>query len=178
MRKISAIFLILASFAGPAGAHQDRIVHVESDGAMPDIPARFGQARLILEGLGSDKPLIQLRIGANQTTLPLCVARMIRTTRAADIRVTGSWDRDKRASLPDYLNIQFLDPGRDPKRRYNSSHEFLFDLHNAGLIDAKVFESSPAGNGGRFSALKLPAGCELNVNGIKEPAASETSAGM
>jgi hypothetical protein len=163
MRNVSAIIVILALFAGPASAHRDRILHVEADGSIPDIPASFGEARLILEGLGSNKPLIQLRIGANQTTLPPCVARMIRTTRAADIQVTGSWVHDEKASLPDYLNIQFFDPGHDSKRSYNASHQFLFNLHNARLIDAKAFEANLAGNGGRFRALKLPAGCELDV---------------
>jgi hypothetical protein len=164
MRKVSAIFVILALFAGPAGAHRDRIVHVEADGSMPDIPAQFGQARLILEGLGSDQPVIQLKIGANQTTLPACVARMIRTTSAADIQVTGSWHHDEKATLPYYLDIQFLDPGHDPKRRYSSSHQFLFNLHDARLIDAKAFEANQAGNGGQFGVLKLPAGCDLNIN--------------
>jgi len=162
MRKVSATLLILALFAGSAEAHRDLILQVNADGAMPDIPAKFGQARLIVEGLGSERPLIQLRIGPHQTTLPLCVARMIRSRSAAEIRVTGSWYHDETTSLPYYLDIQFFDPGYDPKRSYNSSHKFLFNLHNAKLIHATTFKATKAGNGGQGIGLTLPPGCNLD----------------
>lgn len=162
MRKFSATLLILALFAGSAEAHRDRILHVKADGSIPDIPTEFGQARLIVKGLGSEKPLIQLRIGSHQTTLPPCVAQMIRTRSAAEIQVTGSWYHDEKASLPYYLDVQFFDPGYDPKRSYNSSHEFLFNLHNAKLINAKTFKATEAGDGGQSMALTLPPGCNLD----------------
>jgi hypothetical protein len=139
-RVVGATLLSFALCAGPAEAHRDRILHVKADGSIPDIPAEFGKVRLTLEGLGSNHPLIQLRIGTHQTTLPLCVANMIRTTSAAEIRVTGSWYHDEKNSLPYYLDIQFFEPGYDPKRSYNSSHTFLFNLHNAKLIDAGAFK--------------------------------------
>ena len=162
MRKFSATLLILALFAGSAEAHRDRILHVKADGSIPDIPTKFGQARLIVEGLGSEKPLIQLRIGSHKTTLPLCVAQMIRTRTAAEIQVTGSWYHDEKTSLPYYLDVQFFDPGYDPKRSYNSSQEFLFNLHNAKLIDATAFKATSAGDGGQRKALALPPGCKLD----------------
>ena len=162
MRKVSATLLILAVFAGAAEAHRDRILHVKADGSMPDIPAEFGQARLIVEGLGSGKPFIQLRIGPHQTTLPLCVARMIRSRSAADIQVTGSWYHDEKTSLPYYLDVQFFDPGYDPKRSYNSSQKFLFNLHNAKLIHATTFKATKVGDGGHGMALTLPPGCNLD----------------
>jgi len=139
-----------------------RILHVNADGSMPDVPAEFGQARLILKGLGSKQPFIQLRIGAHQTILPVCVTQIIRTTSAADIRVTGSWYHEEKPSLPYYLDVQFFDPGYDPKRSYNSGHEFLFNLHNAKLIDATILKATRPGDGGRRMALKLPPGCGLD----------------
>jgi hypothetical protein len=163
MRKFSVTLVILALLAGPAGAHRDRILHIEADGSIQDIPAAFGPARLVLKGLGSDEPLVQLRIRENQTTLPSCVTRMIRTTDVAEIRVTGSWYHDEKKSLPYYLGIQFFDPGYDPKRNCNSSHEFLFNLHNAKLIHARTFEANQSGNGGQSRALELPADCKLNM---------------
>jgi hypothetical protein len=164
MRKFSVLLSILALFVGPAEAHKDRVLHIEADGSIPDVPAAFGPARLIVEGLDSVKPLIQLRIGANQSTLPDCVARTIRTANAAEIQVSGSWNHDEKGPLPYYLNIRFFDPGYDPKRRYNSSHEFLFNLHNAKIIHAEEFEANQSGNGGQSRTLKLPMGCDLNTN--------------
>lgn len=163
MKKIGATLLTLALLANPAAAHRDRILHVEADGSIPDIPAEFGPARLILEGLGSEKPSIQLQIGQHQTTLPSCVAQMVRTKSVADLQLTGSWYHDEKKSLPYYLNIKFYSPGYDPKRNYNSGHEFLFNLHNAKLIRATAFEANQSGNGGQGMALILSPGCKLEV---------------
>jgi hypothetical protein len=162
MRSIGATLLIVALFAGPAKAHEDRILHVNADGSIPAIPAKFGKARLIMAGLGTNRPFVQLRIGAHRTTLPSCVTQMIRTASPADVLVTGSWYHDEKASLPYYLDVQFIDPGYDPKRNYNAGHEFLFNLHNAKLIDATVLEATKSGDGGRRTALKLPPGCSLS----------------
>jgi hypothetical protein len=63
------------------------------------------------------------------------------------------------------LNIKFYDPGYNAKRSYNSSQEFLFNLHNAKLIHATAFEANQSGSGGQNMALKLPPGCELDHNG-------------
>jgi hypothetical protein len=164
MKKVGAILVILTLFAGAAEAHRDRVLHVEADGSISDIPAAFGQARLTLEGLGSEKPLVRLKIGASQTTLPFCVSRMIRSRDVAQIRVSGSWYHDETRSLPYYLGIQFFDPGYDPKRHYNSGQEFLFNLHDAKLIHAKAFEANQSGNGGQSKELNLPADCQLNTN--------------
>ena len=164
MKKTSTLLLTLALCAGAADAHKDRILDVDPDGAMRDVPAQFGPVRLIVAGLGSAQPSVQLRIGAHHTSLPDCVARIIRSTTMADILVTASWYHDEGRGLPFYLNIEFRDPGADPSRSLHSSHEFLFNLHNAELIDAKRVEAEQSGNAAQFRPLKLPAGCELNVN--------------
>ena len=162
MTSIGTTLLIVTLCAGPAQAHEDRILHVTADGSIPAIPARFGKARLIMNGLGTERPFVQLRIGAHRTTLPFCVTQMIRTASAADMLVTGSWYHDEKTSLPYYLDVRFFDPGYDPKRSYNAGHEYLFNLHNAKLIDATVLEATKSGDGGQRTALKLPPGCSLN----------------
>jgi hypothetical protein len=163
MRKTSALLLLLSLFVGPAKAHQDRIVQIGADGSILDIPPALGPVRLIVKGLGSTNPFVQLRIGAHQTTLPDCVARTIRSTKASDIQVSGSWYHDEKRSLPYYLNIRFFDPGYDRTRAYNSGREFLFNLHDASLIHAQEFKANGSGNGGQSRALQLPAGCDLKM---------------
>ena len=162
MKAFHTALVILAFWAGPAEAHQDRILQVKGDGAIPDIPAAFGPMHLTLERLGSAEPLIQLTIGAHRTTLPLCVARMIRSRDLAQIRVLASWYHEESRTLPYYVNIQFFEPDYDPKRNYNSSQEFLFNLHNANLIHAKSFVADAKGDGGQYKALALPQGCKLD----------------
>lgn len=164
MKKTSALLLTLALFGGSAEAHKDRILNVEADGSIRDVPAQFGPVRLIAQGLGSAKPSVQLRIGAHQATLPECVAQTIRSAKMADIQVTASWYHDEKSGLPFYLKIAFRDPGADSSRDYHSSHEFLFNLRNADLIDATRVEAGQSGNGAQFRPLTLPAGCALHVN--------------
>jgi hypothetical protein len=164
MKKVRVALLVLALFSSPVEAHKDRLLPVAADGSISGIPTEFGRVRLIVEGLGSEKPFIQLRIGANQMTLPSCVSSRILTSGMAGVRVTGSWYHDEEDSLPYYLNIHFFDPGYDPRRSYNSSQEFLFNLHNAKLIHAEAFEADQSGNGGQFGKLKLPLDCTLDVD--------------
>ena len=52
---------------------------------------------------------------------------------------------DETRSLPYYLNIRFFDPGYDATRSYNSSREFLFNLHDARLIQAVTYTLLEAG---------------------------------
>lgn len=164
MKKIRAVPLAFALFAGSAIAHKDRILSVDADGSIREVPAQFGPVRLIVKGLGSAKPSVQLRIGAHHATLPECVARTIHSAKMSDIRVSASWYHEEKPGLPFYLNIEFRDPGAHPSRNYHSGHEFLFNLHNAELIDAKRMEAGQSGNGAQFRPLTLPAGCELHIN--------------
>lgn len=164
MKKVRTILFLLAFFTGAAEAHRDRLLHIEADGSIQDIPVLFGPVRLIVEGLGSENPLIQLKIGTNQTTLPACVARLVRTRNVAGIRVTGSWYHDETGSLPYYLNIRFFSPHYDTQRSDDSSQEFLFNLHNAKLIEAKFFEANQSAQGGQDRMFNLPPDCKLDQN--------------
>jgi hypothetical protein len=38
MRKTGAFLLLPSLFVGPAKAHRDRIVQIDADGSIPDIP--------------------------------------------------------------------------------------------------------------------------------------------
>jgi uncharacterized GH25 family protein len=87
MKKLSTVLLIFAFFAGSVQAHRDRILHIDADGSIRGLPAVFGPVRLIVEGLGSEYPLIQLRIGKNQTTLPSCVTRTVHTKNIEEIQI-------------------------------------------------------------------------------------------
>jgi len=158
---LCALFAVFAALACPAQAHQDQILPVAADGAITVLPPKYGPVNLTLEGLGSVKPLVQLRIGANQTTLPFCVTRLIRSRNLKDVLVTGSWYHDEEGGLPYYVKIQFFEPGYDRKKSLNSNLKFVFNLHDAKLIYAKAFEVDSSGNGGQFKDIALPANCRL-----------------
>jgi hypothetical protein len=154
MRKFSAALLVVLLATSAAYAHRDRILRLTPNGSIPEIPAIFGRAYLTVSGLGTDNPLIQLKIGTHQTTLPACVARLIRTTSQKDIRLTGSWYHDE-SVLPYYININFYDPDR------SSYYKILYNLHNARIIELKRFNSK----GGPTDVI-LSASCKSALKGM------------
>jgi hypothetical protein len=135
---LAASLLTILLSTSAAYAHKDRILTLNPDGSIPEIPASFGRAYLMVSELGTDKPIIQFKIGTQQTTLPACVARSIRLRSQKDIRLSGSWYHDE-GILPYYANIQFYDPGSSPTPS-NSSYRILYNLHNAKLIKLSGFD--------------------------------------
>jgi hypothetical protein len=161
--RLCAAFAFLTVLAGPAQAHADRFLPVRPDGSVPDVPAQFGPVNLIMTGLGSKNPFIRLKIGPHQTTLPACVARLIRSENLTQVQVAGSWYHLLReGGLPYYMSMTFFEPGYDRKRSFNSNLHFLFNLNDATLISARSFEADQSGNGGHFGRLVLPPECKLN----------------
>jgi hypothetical protein len=122
-----------------AYAHKDRILTLNPDGSIPEIPASFGRAYLMVSELGTDQPIIQFKVGKQQSTLPACVSRLIRSKSQKDIRLSGSWYHDE-GILPYYANIQFNDPGSSPTAYENSVYRILYNLHNAKLIKLTGFD--------------------------------------
>jgi hypothetical protein len=60
MHTARTLMLLLVLLAGPAYAHRDRIVTLEKDGSIPEIPASFGKVTLAINGLGTDAMTIRL----------------------------------------------------------------------------------------------------------------------
>jgi hypothetical protein len=52
--------LMMLLGASAADAHRDTVLTLTSNGSIPEIPAAFGRAYLIVSDLGTDKPLVQL----------------------------------------------------------------------------------------------------------------------
>jgi hypothetical protein len=161
MRKSNWLLLLLFFTAGAANAHQDRILSVQPNGLIPEIPASFGRVSLNIKGLGSAAPMVQFRTGKYLTDLPSCVTRLICTKSRSDIRVTGSWYHDEK-TVPYYVNVKFSDPGYDRGRLGNSYYGFLFNLRTAQFIGMTRFEADRSGNGGMNTTIELPKGCQIS----------------
>ncbi|MBB4727666.1 hypothetical protein [Xanthomonas arboricola] len=142
-------FLVLTLLTEPAIAHQDRILSLEPDGSIPEIPASFGKAFLVVEGLGTKAPVVKLKIGARSTALPLCMTRLIKTRQRSSIRLSGSWYHEERI-VPFYINVEFPDPGQEQEKYPRSGQTFLFNLRTPSLTDS----SSPEGCRTVSSALR------------------------
>ena len=158
MKNLRSLLLALVLLSGIAGAHQDRILTVREDGSIPEIPASFGPVFLSTSQLGSAAPKVSFRVGVHVTTLPACLTRHIRSSNRNDLFVVGSWYHEE-SILPYYVSVQFLDPGHDKSRSYNSSTNILFNLHNGAVIHVKRFIANRSDSGGQYIKLYLPEGC-------------------
>ena len=126
-------------------AHQDRIVSIERDGALPVVPREYGPAYLhvkFADGSGGRQRIssVELVLGARKTRLPACITALFNTSRPEDIRASASWYHSEEL-LPYYLSVEFYDPGSvvDPE---GSGIKLLFNLHNARLIELSKMRQS------------------------------------
>jgi hypothetical protein len=162
MKNFRFLLLTLVFFTSMASAHKDRILTVQSDGSIPEIPVSFGPVSLKISGLGSVAPSVQFRSGAYINNIPGCVTSLIRSKLQSDVFVSGSWYHDE-SILPYYVSVKFHDPGYVKSKLYNSSTNILFNLHTAEIIEIKRFVARSDGNGGQFINVDLPKGCPLNL---------------
>jgi hypothetical protein len=158
MNKALHVLLVLILLAASAYADPDRILTLQADGTIPEVPKQFGSVSFKVKDLGTHNPHIELHVADHKTILPRCLAQFIRTRALSDIRLGGSWDHDE-SGLPYYINIKFFDPNQDPHKSYNSSYDFLFNLHNAHLIHANRFDSDHVG-GGHGSLIPISDHCK------------------
>lgn len=160
MKSLYPILLPLLLVAAAASAHKDRILSIRRDGSIPEIPASFGGVFLKIGGLGTPRPTVQFRSGKNLNVLPPCVTRFIRSRKANDVYVTGSWYHEQ-SSLPYYINVEFNDPDDRAGRAYRSNFSILFNLRTGSVIKMERFVADASGNGGRYFPVKLPASCKF-----------------
>ena len=154
------LLLTLAFAAGPANAHEDRILTVQPDGAIPEIPAIFGPVVLEISNLGTSSPDVQLSVGPKVTKLPSCVTRLIHTESKDQILVTGSWYGDE-SVLPYYISAKFFEPGYSATRNFNSNISILFNLRTGHVIEIRRFLADQSDTGGSYAPVTIPEDCQL-----------------
>ena len=153
MNKHPYVLLILLLNNASVYAHQDQILSVRPDGSIPGIPASFGHVNFNVKDLGTAHPQIKFQVANHRTVIPSCLTRLIRSKNLSDIELRGSWYHDE-TSLPYYVSVQFFDHNNNHQHFDNSSYEFLFNLHDAKLIEVKRFEADGSG-GGHYSDVTL-----------------------
>lgn len=135
MRRAALFTLLLVPLW--AQAHADRSIPIGDDGHLYELPAEFGEGRLgVTFYPHHGKPAIggvMLAVGKNQTELPGCLTRLLKTTAMADIQASASWNHDE-ASSPYYLKVAFPQPGVSAGTAFQNGYVLLFNLRSARLI--------------------------------------------
>src|SRR5215475_9699893 len=126
-------FIVLAT---AALAHQDRILSVRLDGAIPELPSAYQTTRLhVAFSEGDTGALQQLTFlsSGREISLQLCVLRLVPKSSFRQLLLTGSWYHDE-SILPHYLQVQFRDSPSLQDLPDFPGIRFLFSLRDASLL--------------------------------------------
>jgi len=140
MRSAQAfVLLVLCTLAWYARAHEDTELHLSSDGSIRGLAPQYESTRLKIEYAddASGRPTKMTFIsGGKQTVVERCVLQRLPAGSWRQLSLSGSWYHDK-ASLPDYVGVQFETPGQSPNLPMPLGLWFLFSLPDAKLIVIK-----------------------------------------
>ena len=139
MKRLIAL-LLAATFASAASAHQDRILTLASDGAIPELPAPYAATRLHVEFEGRGRKtrvsVIALSVPGHENRLPRCLLAQLPPASRKAIELSGSWFHDL-AELPPYLHLRIRPTNGGRNRVGPEDIELLFSLRDASLISAQ-----------------------------------------
>ncbi|MDQ1834793.1 hypothetical protein [Massilia scottii] len=175
--KLNHLVLLgaLMTGSGACRAHKDRIITVSAQGAMADIPAEFGPARLevVFAAPGGKPPVgaVTLWLGGHMTVLPACIVALLPSRQMAHLSATASWYHDENGSLPYYLGIKFAAPKANAERQIEEHVSMLFNLRTARLISIDKVMADPRAGSEHSSRLQLEQRCSpLQLDAVFDPA--------
>lgn len=151
-------FMVLTT---AAFAHQDRILSVRADGAIPALPSAYRTTRLHVafsEGEAGALQQLNFLSSGRETSVQSCLLRLVPKGSFRQLFLTGSWYHDE-SILPHYLQVQFLDsPSRQGLPDYPGVR-FLFSLRDARLLEVTQVVPLPAQNAVQLRNIPLSNGC-------------------
>jgi hypothetical protein len=152
-------FIVLAT---AAFAHQDRILSVRADGAIPELPSAYQTTRLhVAFSEGDAGALQQLNFlsSGRETSVQPCLLRLVPKGSFRQLFLTGSWYHEE-SILPHYLQVEFRDsPSLQGLPDYPGVR-VLFSLRDARLLEVTQVVPS-AQNAVQLRNIRLSNGCPV-----------------
>ena len=147
--------LVLLFVSVTTFAHRDRIITMESDGSLPDIPAEYQPAVLKLQtdevGEFALTQSVSIQFGVFVTHLPQCIVRLFVLPTSEEVRLAASWYHDL-SQLPPYLSIKL--PKRSYRRPFFDGHTIVVAMDTAGIISIQEHDVEEDGMTSRPLALE------------------------
>jgi hypothetical protein len=157
--KRTTLLVTFVVLATAAGAHQDRILSIHPDGAIPELPSAYQTTRLHVafsEGdAGALRQLTFLSSG-RETSVQPCLLRLVPTGSFRQLYLTGSWYHDE-SIVPHYVHVAFLESRPQDLQNYVGVH-FVFSLRDASLFKVTQVIFTPA-QGPQDRDIRLSNGC-------------------
>jgi hypothetical protein len=160
MKRITLLvaFILLAT---AALAHQDRILSVRPDGAIPELPPDYQTTRLHIAFSEGDAGALQrltFLSSGREISLQPCLLRLVPKSSFRQLFLTGSWYHAE-SIMPHYLAVQFRDSLSLQGLPGYPGFRFLFSLRDASLLEVTQVVPLPAENAVHFRTIRLSDGC-------------------
>jgi hypothetical protein len=159
--KRATLFVAFVVLATAAFAHQDRILSVREDGAIPELPPVYQTTRLHVgfsEGDAGALQRLNLLSSGQETSVKPCLLRLVPKGSFRQLFLTGSWYHDE-SILPHYLQVQFVDsPSLEGFPDYPGVR-FLFSLRDAKLLEVTQVVPIAAEKAVHLQNIRLSNGC-------------------
>jgi hypothetical protein len=159
--KRTALLVAFFVLASAAFAHQDSILSVRADGAIPELPSAYQTTRLhVAFSEGDAGALRQLNFlsSGRETSVQPCLLRLVPKGSFRELFLAGSWYHDE-PGRPHYVEVQFHDsPSVEGLPDYPGVR-FLFSLRDASLLKVTQVVPLPGQNAVEFQEIGLSDGC-------------------
>jgi hypothetical protein len=159
--KRTTLLVAFVLLATAAFAHQDRILSVRADGAIPELPSAYQTTRLhVAFSEGDAGALQQLNFlsSGRLTSVKPCLLRLVPKGSFHQLLLTGSWFHDE-SILPHYLQVQFRDSASLEGFPDYPGVRFLFSLRDAKLLEVTRVVPIPAQKAVHLQNIRLSNGC-------------------
>jgi hypothetical protein len=159
--KRTTLLVALIVLATTALAHQDRILSVRLDGAIPELPPAYQTTRLHVAFSEGDAGALQrltFLSSGRQISLQPCLLGLVPKSSFRQLFLTGSWYHEERI-LPHYLAVQFRDSLSLQELPDYPGVRFLFSLRDASLLQVTHVVPLPAENAVQLRNIPLSNDC-------------------
>lgn len=161
--KRTLLLIAFVLFATAAWAHQDRILSVNVNGVILELPAAYRTTRLHIAFSGGDAGALQqlnFMSSGRETRIQPCLLQLVPRGSFRQLFLVGSWYHDE-SNLPHYLQVKFLDETSPRGALEPGGVRFLFSLRDATLLEVDRVVPLPAQNAVQFRKISLSDGCPI-----------------
>jgi hypothetical protein len=158
--KRTTLLVAFAVLATAALAHQDHVLSVRLDGAIPELPPAYQTTRLHVAFSEGDAGALQkltFLSSGRETSVQPCLLRLVPTGSFRQLYLTGSWYHDE-SIVPHYVQVAFLESPPLQELQNYPGVQFLFSLRDASLLEVTQVIPTPA-QGVQRRNIRLSNGC-------------------
>lgn len=131
---LALISALLLMSPGLVLAHEDRILHIGSDGSLTDIPDRYGPVRVLVQRSSNDpRKTQQVVLSSPHFRVSLNPCLIDKLQDITHIEAQGSWYHEETV-MPPYVSITFYVGRYEARGTNNPSYTIVYSLVDGRIL--------------------------------------------